>query len=171
MMPAFSALVRVLDELGAVVAVMTDHDYRAAAGAGVSGSIGAHVRHCLDHVLALEEGLRSRTIDYDHRVRGTAVEHDRQAALTALREAAERLSALDDRWLPGLIQVRAQLTHAARPRMLRSTIGRELAFVISHTIHHCATIHALLERRAHRLPARFGLAPATPALVGPHVHG
>ena len=44
-----------------------------------------------------------------------------------------------------------------------TTIGREIAFVVQHTIHHCALIAVLLERKNVEVPVRFGYAPSTPA--------
>jgi len=48
-----------------------------------------------------------------------------------------------------------------------SSVARELAFVVSHTIHHNAQIALLAHRLgSSRLPRRFGVAPSTPALAG-----
>lgn len=45
-----------------------------------------------------------------------------------------------------------------------STLGRELAFVLSHTIHHQAMIALLLEGLGRPVAdERFGCAPSTPA--------
>ena len=45
----------------------------------------------------------------------------------------------------------------------RTTVARELAFVVSHTIHHSALVAVLLEHGSRRVPARFGVAPTTPS--------
>jgi uncharacterized damage-inducible protein DinB len=48
-----------------------------------------------------------------------------------------------------------------------SSVARELAFVISHTIHHNAQIALLAHRLgSRRLPPGFGVAPSTPAMAG-----
>jgi len=44
-----------------------------------------------------------------------------------------------------------------------STSARELAFVISHTIHHQAIIAVLLASQGVAVPHRFGVAPSTPS--------
>ncbi|MEP7310592.1 MAG: hypothetical protein ABJA98_34245 [Acidobacteriota bacterium] len=70
------ALWRVLDELESLLGdVMTDV-YCARLAADVSGSIGGHVRHCLDHVSTLLTADPATTLSYDRRQRGTAVETD-----------------------------------------------------------------------------------------------
>jgi uncharacterized damage-inducible protein DinB len=162
MRPAFSVLVDVLAQVSAVVRQLPDAEYCAPGPHGVSGSVGQHVRHCLDHVHALEASLRTRQIDYDERHRGGALETNRRLALQALDGACARLLELDDRWLPGLIEVRSQLSADGRRLRVNSTIGRELAFVISHTIHHNATINVLLQQRRPLVPAGFGYAASTP---------
>ena len=43
-----------------------------------------------------------------------------------------------------------------------STLARELAFVVSHTIHHQAIIAVLLALHGHAVPERFGHSPSTP---------
>jgi uncharacterized damage-inducible protein DinB len=46
-----------------------------------------------------------------------------------------------------------------------SSVGRELAFVVSHTIHHLAVIAFLLRDLSIEVPSRFGYAPTTPAFA------
>ena len=43
-----------------------------------------------------------------------------------------------------------------------STLARELAFVVSHTIHHQAIIGVLLAMHDVAVPERFGHSPSTP---------
>jgi hypothetical protein len=44
----------------------------------------------------------------------------------------------------------------------QSTIGRELVFVTSHTIHHNAVVVYLLRAHGIEMGPRFGVSPATP---------
>ena len=43
-----------------------------------------------------------------------------------------------------------------------STLARELAFVVSHTIHHQAIIGVLLAIDGFAVPEQFGHSPSTP---------
>ena len=161
--PACAAIGRVLTDLARVVAQLKHSDYADSGIAGVSGSIGAHIRHCLDHVRALERGIESGLVDYECRARDSAIEHNPGLAVEALDAASQRLSAYPDLVLERAVQVRSQIDPGGRALVSGSTVSRELAFVISHSIHHSAAIALLVTRTgACRLPERFGLAPGTP---------
>lgn len=128
-----------------------------------SGSIGEHVRHSLDHARALLTLGGADDLTYDARLRGTPVETDVAEAMREIRRVCTGLDGLSD--VPPDRRIRVHvLADASRPPVeLTTTIGREIAFVIQHTIHHCALIAVLLERRGIATPARFGYAPSTPA--------
>lgn len=138
-------------------------DVYATRSARSSGAIGDHVRHVLDHVAALAGAPPSLPLSYDHRTRGTAVEWDPGAAVRELM----RLDAALERWstwsLAEPIAVTTMLAEDGRSVTGWSTLGRELAFVISHTIHHQAMIALLLEGLGRQIAdERFGRAPSTP---------
>lgn len=160
-MTAFAALADCLRELAGAIRPLTAEAFTSRPLAS-SGSIGGHVRHCLDHVWALERGIATGEICYDHRERDTAVEHNLQLALSRLTRAISRMGGLGDYLLDRPLRIVAQLHADGRAVHAGTTVGRELAFVISHTIHHCALIAVLLEHGEHDMPARFGLAPTTP---------
>jgi uncharacterized damage-inducible protein DinB len=164
---AFSALADLLREMACAVSQLAPEEYTDSEVPGISGSIGGHVRHCLDHVHALERGLEHGYVDYDARHRQTVVERDREHAALALMGAAARFSTLDEQALTRAVTVRALLARDGRQVQSASSVGRELAFVVSHTIHHNAQIALLAHRLgSSRLPPRFGLAPSTPLLAG-----
>jgi len=127
-----------------------------------SGSIGEHVRHTLDHARALLALIDGDDLTYDARLRGTPVETHAEIAARAIDRVCSDLGALD-RADARSIRLHLIAEAGRRPSQLTSTVGREVAFVIQHTIHHCALIALLLERRGIAAPARFGYAPSTPA--------
>ncbi len=102
-------------------------------------------------------------VDYDRRVRGTPIETSPKAALAAVDRLAAGLVGLAAADLEREVLVVERLAPADQPVGHRSTIGRELAFVLSHTIHHQAMIGLLLAIGGAELPDRFGYAPSTPA--------
>lgn len=163
--PPGAALTRLLDELAAVLHRVPASTYTARPFAAVSGSIGQHVRHILDHVADLCNVTPAGVLSYDHRTRGTDVEAAPQAALQTIARLKMVLRDLEysDADMP--VTLGAVVTHGAPALAVRSTLGREILFVISHTIHHQALIAILLSSAGCRMPAAFGLAPSTPRPV------
>lgn len=151
-----------LEALAGVIDRVSDTDYVATPFESVSGSTGAHVRHVLDHAAALVDRAASDVVDYDTRRRGTEIERSRRAAAAEARRLAGLLRlwpAADD---DTPLAVSAMVDESGARAALVTTRGRELAFVLSHTIHHEALIATNLAAAGRSAPARFGVAPSTP---------
>ena len=161
-MNATAALASVLGDLASVVDSLSDAQYSDSGVPGVSGSVGGHVRHCLDHIRALERALDNGVVNYDARDRDVRVEVDRTLAWSLLHSARRRVELLPQSVLARPVVVQTRLHVALAPVEVLSSLEREVSFVIAHTIHHCATIAVLAGVTPERLPERFGLAPGTP---------
>jgi hypothetical protein len=48
---------------------------------------------------------------------------------------------------------------------VETTVGREFAFVLSHTVHHNALIAVIAKLLGVQVPERFGYAPSTLAYL------
>jgi uncharacterized damage-inducible protein DinB len=156
------ALVAVLEQLQGVVGCLRDEQYAMKPVGVVNSSIGGHVRHCLDHVRALLNAVETGELDYDHRDRDTPIESDRAAALHAIRVLHNKLLALDsDDILEQPVRLSILMTADGAPIDVGTTIGREMAYVLSHTIHHNALIGTMVKILGGWLPDRFGYAPST----------
>jgi uncharacterized damage-inducible protein DinB len=159
---AFEPLEQLLNDLAAVLVEIDGSAYVATPAAAVSGSIGAHVRHTLDHVAALAFSTPMATLAYDHRERGTDVESDPAAALRQIVRLKAALKQLSLRGLDDPVQVESVVSSSGESSIAWSSLRRELAFVVSHTIHHQAIIALLLAFQGIGTPDRFGYAPSTP---------
>jgi len=163
--PPVTALVRLLDELRTTIERLSDDRYVEIPIARRSGSVGAHVRHCLDHVAAFLDGATVGVLSYDRRMRGTLVEVSRNAAVDRIVSLTSALLDLDPLSLQRPLRLEVQLDAAGVSCSVTTTAGRELAYVISHTIHHNATMGVLLTEAGASLPERFGVAASTPTAV------
>jgi uncharacterized damage-inducible protein DinB len=163
--PPAAVLAAVLEQLQAAVGTLRDEDYAMRPVGVVDSSIGGHVRHCLDHVRALLNAIETGTLDYDHRERGTSIETDRSAALTLMRTLRNRLLALGDdhSMIERPLKLSVMMTADGPPMVVGTTLGREMAYVLSHTIHHNALIGTVIRLLGGWLPERFGDAPSTVA--------
>jgi uncharacterized damage-inducible protein DinB len=170
MVPAL-ALAATLGELASLLERTTELDYLSRPPGGVSGSVGAHVRHCLDHVQAVLDRSGDGVMTYDRRRRDTPVEHSRTFGISALREVAVALRAMAARPADEPLTLEAQVDRDGGRVQVTSSIGRELVFVLQHTIHHQALVALLLADRGVLIPPQFGYAPSTVRCEGARVHG
>lgn len=161
-MTILRTLIDRLDELGDALLATPGDVYRARIEPAVSGSIGEHVRHALDHIAAILSNDGVAPLTYDYRERGTAVETDPNAALRQIFRLKCGLERLRQKPMNEPIAVRTQISPTGAEIVTWSTVGRELAFVMSHTIHHQALIAVLLAWHGVGVAPRFGLAPSTP---------
>jgi uncharacterized damage-inducible protein DinB len=153
--------VAVLRQLAELIDRLSDEQYRTGPAGLVSGSVGGHVRHCLDHVESLLGGLDTGLVDYDRRRRGTDVEASRQAALDAVRRQERHLLTLPAVSWQRPLRLSVLLSGSRPPVLAETSLGRELAFVLSHTIHHNALIAVLARALGVSPPEHFGYAPST----------
>lgn len=162
---AILPIVAALRQLADVIRATTDEQYQAKPVGVVASSVGGHVRHCLDHVEALLAGVEEGAVDYDQRQRGTEVETRREAALGVLRRQERQLLALAPHAERRPLRLKAIVCSCLPPTEVETTVGRELAFVLSHTVHHNALIAVMALTLGVPVPDRFGYAPSTLAYL------
>jgi hypothetical protein len=160
-LPAVPPLVALLRQLADLIGSLTDEQYSRKPVGVVPSSVGGHVRHSLDHIDAILAGLEDGRIDYDRRRRGTAVERCRRAACEAIGRLERQLLALSGESGRRPLRLSVLLTPAGPPVEVTTTLGRELAFALSHTIHHNSLIAVMAKLMGGPVPADFGYAPAT----------
>lgn len=124
-----------------------------------NSSAGGHVRHAVDHYLALLAAAETGELDYEHRARDPELETRADCALDRLRGIAAALAAYVDRGAPDRTLRLASETVPGRAVM--TSLSRELEFLISHTVHHFALIAVIAGAHGVTPPPDFGLAPST----------
>lgn len=145
---------------------LTDDVYGPSEPEGVrSSGVGPQFRHCLDFYSCLLRDLDSGRVDYDRRRRADRLETDRLAALSEVEEIIDGLSRIAGEHIGSRLEVRCDLAPGEEPATAwsRSTLGRELRFLASHTVHHYALIALLLRQQGVEPGEGFGVAPATAA--------
>lgn len=163
--PSVASLRTVLGQVIDVVDGLDDEQYTRKPIGPFESSIGGQVRHCVDHFQALFPSAASGRLDYDKRERGTDVETDRSSALDVLNDIDRRLCDLHGAPLDRPIELTVMVLSDAEPVRVPSSLGREMAFVLSHTIHHNAMIAAMAKLQDAPVPDRFGYAPSTIAFL------
>ncbi len=137
-----------------VVASLSDAVFR---NDGPRSSVGAHIRHNLEFVLGFLNGIEAGSVDYAARERDERIATDREYAVAAMRSAARTLRGVAESDLMKTLDIRSEINAID----CASSVGRELEFLVSHTIHHYALISFKLELLGIAVPANFGVAPST----------
>ena len=136
------------------------HSYAKSDIQTFGSSVGSHMRHVLDHYNSLVNGLSSGVVDYDDRVRGTKIETDLVTCISVAKELKCRLEKLEIE-LGKSVRVIVSANTGESDAGSESSIGRELQFLASHTVHHYALI-AIASRMQGITPLdSFGVAPST----------
>ena len=132
-------------------------------------AVGPHLRHIIEHYTAMLSVVREAQplVDYDARDRDMAMQSQEPVTVAKLRETIAVLHSL--RVLP------QQLLNLDKPMLTRlrsgpcgevemtvaTTLGRELLFLASHTVHHFALLAHYCKAAGVDLGHDFGKAPAT----------
>lgn len=157
---AISGCLDALSQCRRLVSSLSEDDY--AARVGGHSSIGAHMRHCLDHFVCMLRGLdETGEVDYDSRDRSPEIETRLAAFETVMTEIESRLRSLK----PGDVSRPLRVTQIPAPNAAPITVGttveRELLFLSSHCIHHLALMRLLAEMRGAGSPPDVGVAFST----------
>lgn len=140
---------------------MTREAYTEPAKGYFSSSVGMHIRHNLDHFASFFQGLALGKVDYESRERRKDLESDPTAAMVSLQQYIEALDAIGSDKESDLHVRREDGADVGPDSWLRSSIGRELQFLLGHTVHHNALIAMIADRNGIQLPEGFGVAPST----------
>lgn len=158
---------RAIVQLANLVSALLPDQYQRSSGAHGHHTIGKHVRHVIDHYDAFLRAMDEpddrfcHQVSYEQRDRLEALETQPAMAsgrLGALCRSLSRLGA--DHHEPGVSFSFNYCTDAGISTM-NSSIGRELAFLSSHTIHHMAIIGLLAEQQGIQPTTDFGVHPST----------
>ena len=126
--------------------------------------VGAHLRHVVEHYEALVIGLTLGVVDYDGRPRDRQLE----TSPTLARDRLLGLRQVLGQWTPDMLDRPVQVLGQGGITgdfdfCVTSSVGRELAFLASHAVHHFALLVEHLQRHGVPVPAHFGKAPGTVA--------
>lgn len=131
-------------------------------------AVGPHLRHVIEHYQALLTCLLDsppRCVDYDSRRRDADIQTDSQVTRRAFEVLLADLDACAVRGaLPMHAPLTTRLQSGARGEFaveVPTTLGRELLFLSSHTVHHFALLGHYCKAAGVDLGPDFGKAPST----------
>ena len=124
-------------------------------------SSGQHFRHNIDFYNCFLNGLETGLIDYDQRHRDPLIESNREIAISYMNSILDDMQELKNIDPDKEVFIVQNDDNGFDISHCKSTIGRELMFLVSHTVHHYAIIGILLRSQGIKLDADFGKAPST----------
>ncbi len=143
--------------------------YEALPGFVYAQAIGPHTRHIIEHYQALLRALEQpeTSVDYDARERDLRLQTDPAATQAALLQLIDTMSMPSaklclDLQTPLATRLQAGVNGELELQVATS-LGRELLFVASHTVHHYALIGHYSRAAGVDPGPDFGKAPATVA--------
>ena len=150
-----------LNEIKNLIQDLDDSQYELKLENLSGATIGQHVRHILEFYQCLLKGNAEGVISYDARRRDMRIETDRSFASRTVGELLELLVLVkEDR----CIVLKANYSTVNNNEInLSTSLFRELAYTLEHSIHHQAIIKVGMKsmNKAEILLENFGVAPST----------
>jgi len=122
-------------------------------------TVGQHFRHILEFYVCLQNGIYKQTVCYDERKRDTLIETNMDYA-TGIIENLQLFLEKITTDSPLTLNANYAVT-ADEELQLKTSIYRELAYALDHTIHHLAIIKIALIEEKIELDTNFGVALST----------
>jgi hypothetical protein len=152
----------VLSQGLALLSDCTMQSYTGRAGVPFNASIGQHYRHVLDHFLCLINGKTRGLIDYDSRGRSNRIESDRDEAVLLTKTLIAFFETLSDDECQRPIEAAYTVGYGdTSPKTVRTNLDREIAYCVSHAVHHFAIMRLICAQMEIEVPEEFGIAPST----------
>jgi hypothetical protein len=145
---------------------LTADNYQLVLKPHFISSAGTHMRHILDHYLALKDGLNQGLVNYNKRNRYSNVESCPETALLEWQKVElwlKQVSQLDAN-MPLTITCETSISETQNTQT-QSTLARELVFVSSHAIHHFSLLAVINSLLGNKDEVNFGIAPTTASYI------
>ena len=135
---AIGNLLQIKDLLGK----LSEKNYRQQIDILSGATLGQHIRHILEFYLLLVSGSFSGIISYDKRKRDIRIEENPKLAIQTIDQLIKGLDTLDEKQL---VKFEGDYTaDGKKQNLINSSVGRELAYCIEHSIHHQALLKTAL---------------------------
>jgi hypothetical protein len=145
---------------------LSAENYQMVIKPHFASSAGTHMRHILDHYLALKDGINQGVVNYNKRNRFSSIQSCPQMALLQWQKV--------EQWLKEVSQLDADMplsvvcetsVNETQNIQTQSTLARELVFVSSHAIHHFSLLAVINSLLGNKDEVNFGIAPSTATYI------
>tara|TARA_R110002153_G_scaffold32008_8_gene97091 strand:+ start:534 stop:1055 length:522 start_codon:yes stop_codon:yes gene_type:complete len=145
---------------------LTAENYQFVLKPHFVSSAGTHMRHILDHYLALQDGINQGLVNYNKRNRYSSLESCPQTALLEWQKIEKWLQEVSylDANMPLTVACETSVNKTQNSQT-QSTLARELVFVSSHAIHHFSLLAVINSLLGNKDEVNFGIAPTTASFI------
>lgn len=150
-----------LEEIKKTISLINKEQYTYKSITLSNASIGQHIRHILEFYLSLLNGLEYGTVNYDLRARNLVLESNPEYARQFVDNICNKFARVD-------FDIKLELagnfsSEEDQCVSIQTSVNRELAYCLEHSIHHQALIKiGLMEQGLdHLISKHWGVAPAT----------
>lgn len=150
-----------LEEIKALISSLEKEQYYYKSQLLSDSSIGQHIRHILEFYLSIFKVLNQGVVNYDDRERDLNLETNPVFAISCIDRLCKDIQKLypqQEILLTGNFFAEGETLKA-----VKTSIERELAYCLEHSIHHQALIKiGLIEQKIdHLINESFGVAAST----------
>ena len=163
--------IKKLEEIKNLLGQLTSDLYTHKKDIIGGATIGQHIRHILEFYIILGKGSESGTICYDDRDRNVILEEDLDSAIGSIEDIIHFLASIKaDRQIKMLANYSITTEDQT---IIQTSLYRELAYALDHTVHHLAIVKIALSNDKDRiiLDNNFGVAPSTIRYRKEYVYG
>jgi hypothetical protein len=152
--------IKKLEEVNGLLLQLSQNIYTTERETLSGASIGQHFRHILEFYICLEKGNKIGIVSYDERERNVLMETDLLFAVKSIGMLIQFLSSLKN---DCVLTMKANYSNSNEGTTMQTSLYRELAYALDHTVHHLAIIKIALseEEKSLHLDSNFGVAPST----------
>ena len=150
-----------LNEVRSLVESLSDEQYKMPLDILTGSSIGQHVRHILEFYVCLIRARAIGVVCYDERERNPKIETDRAFALVVVDNVVLALAEIKSDFT---LKLKADFSpEGGNQTILETSLFRELAYDLEHSIHHQAIIKIAIKNlnSGYALNENFGVARST----------
>ncbi len=162
--PSLRGCVIALERCLELIHEIDDHTFQAPSAG--HGTVGAHLRHCIEYFRCFLAEEQTGWVEYDARERDPELEVSRPLSQQAIEDLIVDLSDRGNRDLDRQVRIRQSLAPDCPAEEVQSTVRREWMSLSDHTIHHLAIITQLVSgvpRESEHSVTELGVAFSTQA--------
>lgn len=152
-----------LKQLKGLVDKITDENFQKKASSLFDSTIGEHVRHSLEFYTCFIEGIEAGLINYDRRKREKHLEVQTEACAAEIDDIINRLNTPMPPQNTLKVEANFSKSDSGTTIALNTSVNRELAYCLEHSVHHQALIKTALKELEclELVDENFGIAAST----------